>query len=255
MNKRQNWFYLRIVATAASFTLFGLGGIILGYLVFPLVSLFSASPEMATLRCRRLIQLSFRGFVGFMTNTGVLTWSVEGREKLAQPGQLIVANHPSLIDIVFLISMLPNATCIVKPDLFRNIFTRGPVTRAGYIANDAPEQLVEDCVTALRSDASLVVFPEGTRSEKGQPGRFRRGAAYVLLAAQCPLILATIAPSPTMLTKHEKWHEIPYRRPHFKLNLKAPIHGNHTAGSNKNTITARELTKQWRNYFIDEVTT
>ena len=145
MTKHSDWYYWRVLATGCSFTLFGLGSLVLGYLVFPLVSLGSRTPELATRRCRRLIQLSFQGFVGFITVMGVFTWSASKRELLARPGQLIVANHPTLLDIVFLIAMIPNATCIVKSELYRNIFTRGPVSRAGYVANDTPEKLVEDC--------------------------------------------------------------------------------------------------------------
>ncbi|MCL4104146.1 UNVERIFIED_CONTAM: hypothetical protein GTU68_035008 [Idotea baltica] len=134
-----------------------------------------------------------------MNTTGIYTWEITGKELLDRPGQLIVANHPTLIDIVFLIAMLPNATCIVKSQLYRNPFTRGPVSRAAYVANNSADKLVSDCVDALASGTSLVVFPEGTRSERGVPGRFQRGAAYVLLDAKCPLVLATIEPKPLML--------------------------------------------------------
>ncbi|WP_245395071.1 hypothetical protein [methane-oxidizing endosymbiont of Gigantopelta aegis] len=41
-------------------------------------------------------------------------------DKLNRPGQLIVANHPTLIDIVFLISRIPYACCIVKDSLWHN---------------------------------------------------------------------------------------------------------------------------------------
>jgi len=255
MTKRQDWYYWRVFATGCSFTLFGLGSLVLGYLVFPLISLFSRSPELATQRCRRLVQLSFQGFVGFMTVMGILTWGVSGRALLARPGQLIVANHPTLLDIVFLIAMLPNATCIIKSQLYRNIFTRGPVSRAAYVANDSPEQLVGDCVKALNSGTSLVIFPEGTRSVKGVPGRFQRGAAYVLLSAKCPLALATIKPQPLMLAKYEKWYQIPISRPHFTLNIEYIKDDNIEFYPQQESTSARQLTRMWKNYFMSKVTT
>lgn len=252
---RTDRYYLRLLATACSFTLFGLGGLILGYVVFPIVSFFSSSPALATQRCRRLIQRSFRAFIGFMRLTGIFTWDISGRELLTRPGQLIIANHPTLIDIVFLIAMLPNATCIVKSQLYQNIFTRGPVSRAAYVANNSPEQLVNDCVNALDSGTSLVIFPEGTRSVKGMPGRFQRGAAYVLLAAKCPLALATLEPKPLMLAKHEKWWQIPSSRPHFTLNIEDIKDGNIELYPQDTSISARQLTRQWRNYFVTKVAT
>ncbi|MFT4518245.1 MAG: hypothetical protein ACI9JM_000626 [Halioglobus sp.] len=43
LTRRSDFYLLRLMATAASFTLFGLAGIVLGYLVFLLVSPISAS--------------------------------------------------------------------------------------------------------------------------------------------------------------------------------------------------------------------
>jgi 1-acyl-sn-glycerol-3-phosphate acyltransferase len=226
---------------------------VLGYLIFPFISVFSSSATLATQRCRHLIQYSFRAFIGFMKLTGIFTWDISGRELLTPSGQLIIANHPTLIDIVFLIAMLPNATCIVKSQLYRNIFTRGPVSRAAYVANDSPEQLVGDCVEALEKGTSLVIFPEGTRSVKGAPGRFQRGAAYVLLASRCPLLLATIEPRPLMLAKHEKWYQIPASRPHFTLNIEQIKDDNIELYPQENPTSARQLTRMWRDYFISKV--
>lgn len=253
MSERRDFYPLRMLATAASFTLFGIGGIILGYLVFPLISLFSATPEIATRRCRKLVQLSFRGFIGFMVSLGILTWEISGREKLARPGQLVVANHPSLIDIVFLISMIDNATCIVKPDLFRNIFTRGPVSRAGYIPSDAPETLIENCVKALDAGATMVIFPEGTRTVPGSPFRFRRGAAYVQQRAGCSVVLAVISSKPPMLGKHEKWYEIPHCRAHYTLSVEEDVVTSGAQERNQTAISPRVQTRQWRDYFVNEV--
>jgi 1-acyl-sn-glycerol-3-phosphate acyltransferase len=242
-------------ATGISFVLFGVGGLILGFLVFPAVSLISQSKEIETRRCRQMVQLSFRAFVWFMTSFGVLTWDVRGRTDMQRKGQLIIANHPSLIDIVFLISMVPNATCIVKADLFRNIFTGGPVRRAGYIPNGNPEQWIGECDAQLKAGATLVVFPEGSRSVREVPLHFKRGAAYLWLRTRCDVSMVSITVTPPTLAKHEKWYQIPDSRPHFSLAAtddKALRFAQHEVyGSN----SARLLTRQWQDYFLKEITT
>ena len=255
MSARRDWYYWRLLATGCCFILFGLGGLVLGYAALPLVSLFSRSRELATQRCRRFIQLGFRGFVGVMQLSRVLTWSTRGRELLGRPGQLIVGNHPTLIDIVFLIAMLPNATCIVKPQIFSNIFTRSTVRRAAYVSSDSPKQLLDDCVVAVTTGASLVIFPEGTRSVGGVPGRFQRGAAHVKLKANCPLALVTIQAWPSLLGKHEQWYQIPLRRPHISLDIVAPNDDNSALNPQENTASARQLTGHWRDYFVGKETT
>ena len=252
VEERGDFYYWRIIATGASFTLFGVGGVILGFLIFPVLGLFSRDEQQAVTRCRRWVALCFQCFVGFMKNTGVLTWEVEGREHLEQPGILVVANHPTLIDIVFIIAMIPNASCIVKPSLYRNVFTRGPVSRAAYVASDEPEGLIEDCVKTLETGASLVIFPEGTRSVRGMPLKFRRGAAHVQRRAGCPVVLVRISSNPPTLAKHEKWYQIPATRPHFRLVVEkdqAAV----DAVKDDAAPDSRTITRRWRDYFAGEV--
>ncbi len=251
--RRGDFYYWRLFATGASFSLFGIGGVILGFVVFPLVGLVSRDRQRAVLRCRRLVALSFRLFVGFMKNTGVLTWEVEGREHLEQPGILVVANHPTLIDIVFIIAMIANASCIVKPSLYRNFFTRGPVSRAAYVVSDEPESLIEDCVDTLREGSSLVIFPEGTRSVQGMPLKFRRGAAHVQRRSGCPVVLVRISSCPPTLAKHEKWYQIPARRPHFRLVVERDQAATVDVPYDGTAPDSRTITRRWRDHFATEV--
>lgn len=46
---------------------------------------------------------------------------------LERQGLLILANHPTLIDTVFLMAFVKHADCIVNNNLWRNPFTGGPV--------------------------------------------------------------------------------------------------------------------------------
>jgi 1-acyl-sn-glycerol-3-phosphate acyltransferase len=255
VNRQRDFYYWRIFATGVSFTLFGLGALILGYLLFPAISLLTGSKELSTRRCRRVVQLGFRAFIWFMNTFGVLTWSVENRGYMRRGGQLIVANHPTLIDIVFLISMVPNATCIVKSGLYSNLFTRGPVRRAGYIPNNEPDQLIEDCAAELKRGASLVVFPEGTRSVETQPLHFKRGAAYLCLATRCEVSLVAITSTPPTLAKHEKWYQVPLSRPHFRLVVSGGRATYHAGEKESAGIGARLLTRQWQRHFNQEITT
>ncbi|WP_369678325.1 lysophospholipid acyltransferase family protein, partial [Enterococcus faecium] len=85
-------------------------------------------------------------------------------------GQLIIANHPSLIDVVVLISIVRNADCVVKADLWKNPFLKGVVKATGYINNDAdPEYFLNQCQQSFARGNNLIVFPEGTRSVPGKP--------------------------------------------------------------------------------------
>tara|TARA_R110002124_G_scaffold61789_2_gene169075 strand:- start:19035 stop:19805 length:771 start_codon:yes stop_codon:yes gene_type:complete len=254
VSHRQHFYHWRVLAKVIGFVLFGLGGLLLGYVLFPLVSLLSPDRRLAKMRCRRLVQLSFRFFIGLLSKAGVLTFHISGAEELDRRGNIVIANHPTLIDIVFLISMIPNATCIVKPSLFNNVFTRGPVSWAGYIPSNEADTLIADSEAQLADNATLVIFPEGSRSVPNQPLKFKRGAAYLWLRTQCALSLVAITVDPPFLTKHEKWYQVPYRRPHFQLVVKEGG-GATDAQTNAGTRSTdtRTLTRQWQDHFTTEI--
>ena len=117
----------RIFGTGLSFACFGLGGVLLSLTLFPLLRLTSPDRDTTRRRIQRAMHYTFRLFVLQMTLLGVISYEVRGRERLRRGGALVVANHPSLIDVVLLIALMPEADCIVKQALWRNPFLRWPV--------------------------------------------------------------------------------------------------------------------------------
>jgi 1-acyl-sn-glycerol-3-phosphate acyltransferase len=216
---RQDFFIWRWFGTAASFALFGLFGIVLGALVWPLSRLLPVGAQRRQALCRRLMQACFRSFIGFMRGLGLLSYEFFGRERLGRPGQLIIANHPSLIDVVFLIGFTPAVGCVVKSAMWRNPFTAGIVRSTGYIRNWPTDEMIEGASAALRAGQALIMFPEGTRTTPGAPLQFHRGAASVAVRAAATLTPVLISVNPTTLTKHAPWYRIPAQRPHFRLEV------------------------------------
>ncbi len=218
MGERLN-FAWRVVATGFCFVVFGLGGLLLRVLLFPLLQLAVRDPARLTRVSRTVVKLFFRFFVGLMNFVGVLSWEVHGVEKLQRPGLLVLANHPTLIDVIFLISLIPQSDCVVKAALGRNPFTRGPVRAAGYITNDAGLALIEDCRRSLAGGHTVVIFPEGTRTPRTGPLALQRGAANVAIRCRAPVTPVVITCEPLTLGKGEKWYKVPPRRVHFTIRV------------------------------------
>jgi 1-acyl-sn-glycerol-3-phosphate acyltransferase len=217
-------FYLwRLVATGLSFLLFGIGGLLLRLLWFPLLSLLPGGRLAHRRRVRATISRAFHWHVQFMYRTGVLTFTVEGAERLNQPGQMVIANHPSLIDVVFLVSQIRDANCIVKQGLWRNPCMRGPISTAEYISNNGSPEMLEQAASALREGQTLIVFPEGTRTSPNMSPVFHRGAAAIALRGARVITPVFITVQPTTLTKAEPWYSIPDRRFHVRLRVGADI--------------------------------
>lgn len=217
--RRDAFYYWRFFSTAISFLLFGLGAIVVGAILLPLVRILPASRERKRARARLVMRKSLRLFVAQMRATNAMTYEFRAVERLGRPGQLIVANHPSLIDVVFLIAFTPNAGCVVKQGLWRNPLTRAAVTLAEYITNEPTAAMIEHAATALREGQTIIMFPEGTRTRPFKPFVFHRGAANVALRAANVLTPVYIRVEPTTLTKHEPWYRIPPRQVLFSLHV------------------------------------
>jgi 1-acyl-sn-glycerol-3-phosphate acyltransferase len=203
----------RLIGTGLSFAVFGLGGAVAGLIFFPALLLLVRNPEKRKRLGRAAINRLFNVFVHFMAAVGVLRWQLGGMHAVdpSRPS-LIIANHPSLIDVVFLLAFFPGVNCVIKSSLWRNP-SMGPMLRAaGYISNRTPLETLQACIEAIASGDSLILFPEGTRTRPDQPVSFTPGAAAIAVRAACPVIPVLISCEPTTLTKGEPWYHIPARR-------------------------------------------
>ena len=220
--KRWN-YYWRLLGTAFSFAAFGIGGIVGGFVLLPLIHFYSSSRQKAHYRCQYAVHLAFRFHVWLMASLGVLTYEIKGVEKLKKlKSKLVIANHPSLIDVVFIIAQLPRVFCVVKSNAWSNPFMRGAVWATGYIPGNDAFELIDACAHTMADGNTLLIFPEGTRTKPGQPMRLKRGAAAILLKTRQKVIPITISCSPPVLAKAQKWYKIPEQRPHFKIFIGDP---------------------------------
>jgi 1-acyl-sn-glycerol-3-phosphate acyltransferase len=245
----------RLVATGFSFICFGVGGVVLWIVVFPILSLFSNNQADKISRGQKVVHYSFYIFIGLMHKLGVMTYEIHGLEKLNREGQLIVANHPTLIDIVFLLSRIKQASCIVKDKLYRNPSMRGCILNAGYISNGNPEKMIADCVTWLQSGGSIVIFPEGTRSTEHKPYQFQRGAAAIALQASTIITPVTIHCEPNTLTKTTAWYQIPAQKFHLTVKVGEDIELDKFINIQPKSIAVRRLNQHLENYFTQQKNT
>jgi 1-acyl-sn-glycerol-3-phosphate acyltransferase len=214
----------RFVGQSLFWLLFGLIGIVVGFLVLPLVLLFVRDPQRRQVTARNVISACFSLFVWVACRTRLISLSVTGIENYdASRGQLILANHPTLIDVVILISLFPQVDCVIKEAVTKNPVMRTSVGTANYISNREPADLLDSCAAALKSGASLLLFPEGTRSVAGKPLAFKPGAAEVAIRADAEILPVVVDCRPQFLAKHEPWYYIPPRPPHFDIRILAPI--------------------------------
>jgi len=243
----------RTAATAFSFAVFGLGGLALRLIVFPLLGLLVRRRQRRIVLARGVIRVAFRGFVCLMQGLGVLRYEIVGRQRLRRGGMLILANHPTLIDTVFLMAFVRQADCIVKGTLWNNPFTRGPVHAAAYLNNDSGAALVDDCIASLRQGNNLIIFPEGTRTGRDGVISLRRGAANIAVRGARDVTPVVIRCEPATLGKGEKWWRVPSRRACFRIEVREDIPVGRFLADGSETLAARRLTDFLQRYFTEEV--
>jgi len=235
----------RIFATGFVFVLFGVGALFISLTVFPLLRLSTRDSDTARRRIQHGMHFTFRAFMETLRVLGILTYRVDGAARLREPGRLIVANHPTLLDVVLLVSQMPEVDCIVKRGLWRNPFLRWPVSWAGYLPNIEGEALIEECSATLRRGHSLLVFPEGSRTVPGKAMHMQRGAAHIALAADTEVLPVTIACDPPTLFKGNPWYRVPARRFHLHVVVGAPVAARQFLRDGDGpSLAARRLT-QW----------
>ncbi|NKF49973.1 1-acyl-sn-glycerol-3-phosphate acyltransferase [Shewanella sp. WXL01] len=214
---------LRACASAISFTFFGAGGLILSYVWFPLLCVVHRDKKKRELACQKSICKSFRFFTLFMHWLRILDLDVKNQERLSQRhGCIVVANHPTLIDVVILMGYMDQCDCIVKSELFHNPFVRHIVNLAGFIPNQS-EDLINLCQQKLSQKRKLLIFPEGSRTVPGESVKCQRGAAHLAVRCDTDIQTVRIHCSPIALYKGSAWYQMPASPMKFTIEVDQPI--------------------------------
>ncbi len=184
---------LRSVLTALFISMFGIGGLILGITVIPLVLIFSRKNAIAILRASWIF---FVKALEFFRLIKLEKKNIESNQK----GVVIVANHPSLLDIVLLIASYKNSICIVKKSLSHNFFLHFIVNHIFIVSNEFDISIIDDASKAISQGINVIIFPEGTRSDNPKK-KVRMGAACIAIHANCPIVPVKITCNPLILGK------------------------------------------------------
>lgn len=131
-----------------------------------------------------------------------LHWKDADAEQLRKlKGAILVANHPNLLDICWVLSHAPGAICLFKAGLKKNSFLSASARMAGYISNDSGAKGIRRAVHAVSEGALLVVFPEGTRTVKAPLNPILPGFALIAKEAHAPIQTLIIESDTQLFTK------------------------------------------------------
>ena len=169
---------------------------------------------------QRLVRGLFVFFVGYLRAFGLLELDAGELSELREvEGIIVVANHPGLLDAVLLVSLVPQAVCLMKGSLARNIVLSGTARLAGYIHNKSGLGLVKKCEERLKEGSNLLVFPEGTRTVGGKLLPFKMGFALAAVLTGSPVQAVIISSASNYLGKGRPFFKKPAFPVRYSLRL------------------------------------
>ncbi len=120
---------------------------------------------------------------------------------------ILMPIHQSNFDIPVLLGRLPiQFRWLAKAELFKiPIFGRG-MRGCGYISIDRSNRKsafksLADAAQRIRDGASVLIFPEGTRSRDGEIGPFKKGGFVLTVDAGVPIVPIIIYGTRTIMPK------------------------------------------------------
>lgn len=133
---------------------------------------------------------------------------IEGLENiLPEKPQIFVSNHQGYFDIFALSGYLPvQIRWVAKSTLFKIPFMGWAMTASGYIPVERGDrkkayEAFNKTLEKLKEGSSIIIFPEGTRSEDGEIGPFKKGSNLIASRSKCPMAPVTIIGSGKIIKK------------------------------------------------------
>ena len=160
-------------------------------------------------RDRRVIHwiLNYQSLI-FTSIVPAWTARSEGREKAVRgTTYVIISNHQSILDILFINSLRYSCKWISKIENNKIPILGWYLQMASYITvnrgdEESKIEMMDKSYSCLKRGISIMIFPEGTRSRDNEIGFFRRGAFQLAIQAKVPLLPIVLDGTGGILPKH-----------------------------------------------------
>lgn len=211
----------------AMFAVFG-GAILFGHLITPLLLLRNRLAGHEPLHNQRF----YRGFVVmwlWLMERGKLLKMLPYEGEIMDGPCVLIANHPGLFDILILIRNVPKMSLVAKQSIRTGLGMgylfklAGWVFATGKSDTSTAIKTTNKVLEQLKNGYKFMLFPEGTRSPKGELHYFHAGAFKLARVAHVPVQPVLIRNTPPFLPHGDRWYYPPYKTSIVKLEFLKPI--------------------------------
>jgi 1-acyl-sn-glycerol-3-phosphate acyltransferase len=197
------------------------------WLLVPYAHLREREPLARRRRIQRVVARAFRWFLRMLEVTTLYrsAYSEADAAPLRDLGPvMLVANHPTLLDVTVILARTPEACCLVKNSLMNNPLVGRLLRACGHVAAgdgtlEAGLEVLEAMRARLHDGFSVLIFPEGTRSPEDGLHKFRRGAFVIAQRAGVPVVPLFLRCDPPALGKGTPVWRHPRRCPTLTVHV------------------------------------
>ena len=255
------WRLWQLIVIPINYPAFVIGSAMM-MLMVPIALIRHRSQSKRTLWLRAALHRGAKLWVGLNSQLRMLDVCIDDRRKGTknEGPLLVIANHPSLIDILLITAALPNLCCVLKGALHYNPLFTLLIRNLDYLPNSDPERMLEEARVRLAAGEQLLIFPEGTRTEPGKPLEFRMGAAELAATSGVPVLPVIMQSNSRYLSKGYPWYRWPSDKLRYRLELGPTLppsdlarpkgqSSRDSAAKKARRAARRSLNKQWLDHF------
>ncbi len=146
-------------------------------------------PDKIKTALRHKLKVGSAKFLNAFPGAHVTIRTAEGALSLESAApSIVIANHGSLLDALLMISLSDKLVLIGKDWVAHNFFFGKIAQAMGLITvEEGMDSLFPTIKSYIGQGYSIGIFPEGTRTQNGEIGRFHRGAFYVAEELNLPI--------------------------------------------------------------------
>jgi 1-acyl-sn-glycerol-3-phosphate acyltransferase len=143
-----------------------------------------------------------RRWVGWIFRTCGIRVEAEGLEHVdPRRPYVFMSNHQSVLDVGAIVLTLPTSwRFVAKRELTWIPFFGWAIALGGHVVIDRGRHAravasLKRAAERVRNGVSVIIFPEGTRSEDGELQPFKSGGFHLAIDAQVPILPVTVSGS------------------------------------------------------------
>ena len=233
----------RSITVVLMLALFGFGGWFISSILFPIYRNKN--------KHYKILRKSWEFFVYLLEITGVLKLHIQDKDTIENiRGKIIVSTHPSFVDIVLLMTVIPDSTCFVADKLARNPFLKGMVRSLFIIEGE--EDWLNKAEEALNNNFNVILFPMGTRHHKNEHLRIRRGTALLALHTKRNISVLHLENSFDFLQIHQPVYDAGCEVAQYNLKYLGEINTGEYFNNYTDEVTFKtEITKKVENMLYE----